>query len=108
MKIVEWEELPAEMQNDAVRKYYDILKKKKASVFFKRMFDIVVSAIMLVVDYIPDAVDWIVKQLEKLESEIRGKLQSVLGISPKVKLVAPKSIVRSEGKAVRIIDKRKI
>ncbi|MBE7039763.1 MAG: phenylacetate--CoA ligase [Ruminococcaceae bacterium] len=48
-----------------------------------------------------------VKQLEKLENEIRGKLQSVLGISPKVKLVAPKSIPRSEGKAVRVIDRRK-
>lgn len=48
-----------------------------------------------------------VKQLEKLENEIRSKLQSILGISPKVKLVAPKSIPRSEGKAVRVIDKRK-
>ena len=48
MKIVEWEELPAEMQNDAVRKYYDILKKKKASVFFKRMFDLFVSVFLLI------------------------------------------------------------
>ena len=35
-------------------------------------------------------------------------MRSMLGISPKVKLVAPKSIARSEGKAVRVIDKRKI
>jgi len=35
-------------------------------------------------------------------------LRSMLGISAKVTLVAPKSIVRSEGKAVRVIDKRKI
>ena len=48
MKIVEWEELPAEMQSDAVRKYYDILKKKKASVFFKRMFDLFVSVFLLI------------------------------------------------------------
>jgi phenylacetate-CoA ligase len=32
----------------------------------------------------------------------------MLGIAAKVKLVAPKTITRSEGKAVRIIDKRKI
>ena len=32
----------------------------------------------------------------------------ILGLSAKVKLVAPKSITRSEGKAVRVIDKRKI
>ena len=35
-------------------------------------------------------------------------LRSMLGLTAKVTLVAPKSIVRSEGKAVRVIDKRKI
>ena len=35
-------------------------------------------------------------------------LRSMLGLAAKVTLVAPKSIVRSEGKAVRVIDKRKI
>ena len=47
MKIVKWEKLPAEMQTEEVRKYYDILKKKKASLFFKRAFDIVVSLLLL-------------------------------------------------------------
>ena len=36
------------MQTEEVRKYYDILKKKKASLFFKRAFDIVVSLLMLI------------------------------------------------------------
>ena len=40
--------------------------------------------------------------------EALDALKTMLGISPKVKLVAPKSIARSEGKAVRVIDKRKI
>ena len=35
-------------------------------------------------------------------------LRSMLGLTAKVSLVAPKSITRSEGKAVRVIDKRKI
>ena len=35
-------------------------------------------------------------------------LKAMLGLKAKVSLVAPKSIVRSEGKAVRVIDKRKI
>ena len=35
-------------------------------------------------------------------------LRAMLGLTAKVTLVAPKSIVRSEGKAVRVIDKRKI
>ena len=42
------------------------------------------------------------------EKELVGALKSMLGIAAKVKLVAPKSITRSEGKAVRVIDKRKI
>ena len=49
MKIVKWEQLPPEMQNEEVRKYYDILKKKKASLFFKRAFDIVVSLMLLLI-----------------------------------------------------------
>jgi lipopolysaccharide/colanic/teichoic acid biosynthesis glycosyltransferase len=40
-------ELPAEFQNDAVKKYYDVLSKKKASLFFKRAFDIFVSFVLL-------------------------------------------------------------
>ena len=42
------------------------------------------------------------------EKALVGALKDMLGIMAKVKLVAPKSITRSEGKAVRIIDKRKI
>lgn len=49
MKIIKWEQLPPEMQTEGVRKYYDILKKRKASLFFKRAFDLVMSLIMLVV-----------------------------------------------------------
>ena len=37
------------MQTEEVRRYYDILKKKKASLFFKRAFDIVVSLLMLII-----------------------------------------------------------
>ena len=42
------------------------------------------------------------------EKSLVSALKAMLGISAKVKLVAPKSITRSEGKAVRIIDKRKL
>lgn len=44
-----WDELPAEMRTEEVRYYYDILCKKKFSLAMKRLFDIVVSAIMLAV-----------------------------------------------------------
>lgn len=49
MILKKWEELPSEMQTDEVREYYDVLKKKKVSLFFKRLFDIVVSFIMLLI-----------------------------------------------------------
>ena len=42
------------------------------------------------------------------EKALVDALRSMLGIAAKVKLVAPKSITRSEGKAVRVVDKRKI
>lgn len=45
-------------------------------------------------------------ELEKLEHDIRHKIKSVLQIDSKVRLVEPKSIERSVGKAKRVIDKR--
>ncbi|NSW90455.1 MAG: phenylacetate--CoA ligase [Firmicutes bacterium] len=49
-----------------------------------------------------------VKKLETVEKKIRSAIESVLGISAKVTLVEPKTIERSEGKAKRVIDLRKI
>lgn len=48
-----------------------------------------------------------IKELERVEDTIRKEIESVLGIKIAVKLVEPKSITRSEGKAKRVIDKRK-
>ena len=47
-------------------------------------------------------------EVERRQEELVDGLRSMLGLAAKVTLVAPKSIVRSEGKAVRVIDKRKI
>jgi len=49
-----------------------------------------------------------VKTLEGLTKKIQNEIKDLLGVSCKVKLVEPKSIQRSEGKAKRVIDKRKI
>ena len=48
MRLVKWEALPAAMQTPQVREYYDILDKKRGSLLCKRLFDIGVSAGMLV------------------------------------------------------------
>ena len=47
-------------------------------------------------------------RISTAEKNLVAALKAMLGISAKVKLVAPKSITRSEGKAVRVIDKRKL
>ena len=47
-----------------------------------------------------------VRELERLQARVRGEIQSVLAVSISVKLVEPKSIQRSEGKAQRVIDRR--
>ncbi len=49
MILKKWDKLPRELQTEEVRKYYDILSKKKASLFFKRVFDIVVSLLLLTI-----------------------------------------------------------
>jgi len=49
-----------------------------------------------------------VKGIESFEKSIGSRLNSVLGISSRIRLVEPKSIPRSEGKAKRVIDKRSI
>ncbi len=49
-----------------------------------------------------------VSDIERRQKELVEGLRSMLGLTAKVTLVAPKTIVRSEGKAVRVIDKRKI
>ena len=43
----------------------------------------------------------------KKEKKLHSAMKEMLGINPTIRLVAPKSIARSEGKAVRVIDNRK-
>lgn len=53
MVLRKWEDLPKGMQCDAVRPYYAVLEKKKASLLLKRCFDIVGAAILLVLLSVP-------------------------------------------------------
>jgi phenylacetate-CoA ligase len=62
----------------------------------------------VVVEMTPEIFSDSLAKITKAEKELVNALKSMLGIAAKVKLVAPKAITRSEGKAVRVIDKRKI
>lgn len=48
------------------------------------------------------------KRMEALEREVKAEIETVLGIGAKIKLVEPKTIQRTEGKAKRVIDKREL
>ena len=49
MRMISWEKLPPQMQTEAVKPYYEILQKKQIGLILKRLFDIVVSLIMLLI-----------------------------------------------------------
>ncbi|MCF0136167.1 MAG: phenylacetate--CoA ligase [Lachnospiraceae bacterium] len=49
-----------------------------------------------------------IRDIQAREKALEGAMRSMLGIGPKIHLLAPGSVVRSEGKAVRVIDKRKL
>ncbi len=60
------------------------------------------------VELTPDQFTDTMKDLAAKEKSLANAMKTMLGINPKVHLVAPKTITRSEGKAVRVIDRRKL
>ena len=60
------------------------------------------------VEMLPEQFTDTVRGITAKEKELTDALRTMLGITAKVHLVPPKSITRSEGKAVRVIDKRKL
>ena len=60
------------------------------------------------VELTPEQFTDTVSGVTAMEKALAAAMKTMLGINPAIHLVAPKSIVRSEGKAVRVIDKRKL
>ena len=77
--------------------YQIIVDREKAS-----------DTIEIRVEMTPELFSDKINELSKIEKEINEALKSMIGISALVRIVEPKSIVRSEGKAVRVIDKRNL
>ena len=67
-----------------------------------------VDTLDISVELNPDQFSDTVKELASKEKALANAIKTMLGINPKVHLVAPKTITRSEGKAVRVVDKRKL
>ena len=66
------------------------------------------DTIEVIVEMTPDTFSDSLGKITQMERTLVSALKDMLGIVVKVRLAAPRSIARSEGKAVRIIDKRKI
>jgi phenylacetate-CoA ligase len=62
----------------------------------------------VLVEMTPELFSDEVRRIEDVEAKIRTNLDSVLGINAKVRMVEPKSLKRTDGKAVRVIDHRKM
>ena len=60
------------------------------------------------VEFRPDQFTDLMSEIQRMEKSLEGAMRTMLGIGPKVHLVAPRSITRSEGKAVRVVDRRKL
>jgi phenylacetate-CoA ligase len=86
------------MKSEGVEPHYQIIVERHGSL----------DSIEVQVEVSEDIFSDEVKVLENLAKKLVGDIKDLLGISCKVKLVEPKSIARSEGKAQRVIDKRKI
>ncbi len=67
-----------------------------------------VDTLDISVELSPEQFSDTVKELSAKEKALANAIKTMLGINPKVHLVAPKTITRSEGKAVRVVDKRKL
>ena len=84
--------------NEGYQPNYQIIVDRKGNT---DTFDVNVE---MNVDQFTDTVSGVTAK----EKALANAMKTMLGINPAVHLVAPKSIVRSEGKAVRVIDKRKL
>ncbi|MCR5421176.1 MAG: phenylacetate--CoA ligase [Lachnospiraceae bacterium] len=60
------------------------------------------------VELTPDQFSDNISEMQEKEKSLANAMRTMLGIGPKIHLVPPKTIQRSEGKAVRVVDKRKL
>ncbi|MDM8516559.1 phenylacetate--CoA ligase [Desulfobacterales bacterium HSG16] len=86
------------METDAVEPHYQLVIGRKENL----------DTLTVMVEVGENIFSDEVKGLQKLEKKISHNIKEFLGVSAKVQLVEPKTIARSQGKAVRVIDNRKI
>ncbi len=85
------------LQIEAIGPHYEILVERK------NRLDVMTISVELIDDRLLDSY----AKLSELEQQIKGKLKSALGLAANIKLVAPHTLQRFEGKARRVTDLRK-
>jgi phenylacetate-CoA ligase len=86
------------METEGVEPYYQLLVEREG----------ILDTITVMVEVNERIFSDEIKNLQAMERNLENNIKELLGVSAKVKLVEPKSIQRSEGKAVRVIDNRHI
>lgn len=86
------------METPEIQPHYQLVVDRKGNL------DTLTVNVEISEDSFSDAI----KNLQRLESKISDNIKEYLGVSAQVKLVEPKTIERSQGKAVRVIDNREI
>jgi len=84
---------------EGVKPHYQLVVERKAGGL---------DDLEILVEVEPEIFSDEMKHLKSLEEKIRKEIESILGVIVKVKLVEPKTLERSEGKAKRVIDKRTV
>ena len=87
-----------------------LLQLGNTSPYYKLIVDRVnnTDTLEIQVELSPEMFSDTIKNIEKQERIIKAAVESTLGIAANIRLVEPKTISRVEGKAVRVIDKRKL
>lgn len=85
------------LQIEEIGPHYEILVERK------NRLDVMTISVELIDDRLLDSY----AKLSELEQRIKGKLKSALGLASNIKLVAPHTLQRFEGKAKRVTDLRK-
>ena len=95
--MIKYKDLPKEFQNNAVKKYYEIVSRKKTSLLFKRIFDIIFSILILLILFIPIVVISIAIKLDS-KGSIFYRQERVTRYGKKFKIFKFRTMVKDADK----------
>ena len=95
--MIKYKDLPKEFQNNAVKKYYEIVSRKKTSLLFKRIFDIIFSILILLILFIPIIIISIAIKLDS-NGSVFYRQERVTQYGKKFRIFTFRTIVTNAGK----------